>query len=43
LGFLLLPALVVGIVVMLLSALVRPSRSRRVQSLIDDVFSDRGE
>jgi hypothetical protein len=43
LGFLLLPALVVGVVVMLLSGLVRPSRSRRVQSLIDDVFSGRGE
>jgi hypothetical protein len=43
LGFLLLPALVVGVVVMLLSRLVRPSRSRRVQSLIDDVFSGRGE
>jgi hypothetical protein len=43
LGFLLLPALVVGVVAMLLSGLVRPSRSRRVQSLIDDVFSGRGE
>jgi hypothetical protein len=29
--------------VMFLAGLVRPSRSRRVQSLIDDVFSGRGE
>jgi hypothetical protein len=43
LAFLLLPALVVGVVVMFLSGLVRPSRSRRVQSLIDDVFSGRRE
>jgi hypothetical protein len=43
LGFLLLPVLVMGVVVLFLSGLVRPSRSRRVQSLIDDVFSGRGE
>jgi hypothetical protein len=35
--------LVVGVVVMFLMGLVRPSRSRRVQSLIDEVFSGRGE
>jgi hypothetical protein len=33
--------LVVGIVAMLLAGLVRPSRSRQVQSVIDDVFSGR--
>jgi hypothetical protein len=35
--------LIVGVIVMFLSVLVRPSRSRRVQWLIDDVFSGRGE
>jgi len=42
LGFLLLPVLVVGVVVFL-SGFVRPSKSRRVQTMIDDVFSGRGE
>jgi stress-induced morphogen len=32
-----------GVVVVFFSGLVRPSRSRRVQSLIEDVFSGRGE
>jgi hypothetical protein len=40
---LLLPAFAVGIVVMFLMGLVRPSRSRLVQTMIEDVFSDRGE
>jgi hypothetical protein len=39
--FVLLPVLVVGIVAMFLAGLVRPSRSRRVQSMVDDVFSGR--
>jgi hypothetical protein len=43
LGFLFLPVLVVGVVVVWLSGLVWPSRSRRVQTMIDDVFSGRGE
>ena len=42
-GFLLLPVLVVGVAVVWISGLVRPSRARRVQTMIDDVFSGRSE
>jgi hypothetical protein len=43
LQFVLLPVLVVGIVLMFLIGLARPSRSRRVQAVVDDVFSGRRE
>jgi hypothetical protein len=39
----LVPVLVGAIVAMFLAGLVRPSRTRRVQSMIDEVFSGRGE
>jgi hypothetical protein len=43
LAFVLLPVVAVGFVVMVLAGLVRPSRSRRVQAMVDDVFSGRRE
>jgi hypothetical protein len=43
LPFALLPVVAVGVVVMFLVGLVRPSRSRRVQAMVDDVFSGRRE